>query len=913
MLLQKAEQLDLLQGSVSSDSLFECWIDECRAATLQDPEQGLAMASRLLELAPNIGNPRLTARASSAMCHALSYSGKMKQAIAMSEHAITEADASGDDHAIAEACLTSVQSHNVLGLRTEALALAERAGQTFDRLGDNNRSATAIMLAGVVLRMLDRPSEALERFDAAIRVPGIDESLAAQLASNRAEAHLDIGQFDKARESFEQALRGFKSCGQEFGSAIVEGNLADLASRRGRLHEALGLFLSASTRFRGSNDAAESARLEAEAAELFLAIGDVREALQRLPTAIDTLNEAGMQAELMRARMAYGVGLGRNGDLGAALTELSNARDGCLENGLQHSAARAEALRGGLLLAFGINEDAIGALEHALTLSPHAPAHARILLDLSRSLLAAGRADEATCVLDDAERLVKELGLANLDDELHATRAGMFRQTGRHDQARSAIDEAFAAVETTRGLFSGDRLRAACVGGRSSVYDEALRLAIETDDEMFALEVSERRNARSLVDSIGSRSGTISEEIGQLESDVVATLDMIETAQNEGQSEIIINAIRGRLRELQSSIASMEALTDNGNLANRREFRFAGNELLAAVPTGCATITVEVVERELVCIVVRDGRVRLATCGIGYEPAASRCRSLMNDIDRAQVRLAMGREVSGGLNARIVAGLEFLGDGIFGGVLETIEACDRVVIVLPRELSNLPVAAVRVDSKSLVELCTPVLAPSLTWARHAADLDTEGRKGLLVTGVPDDLAPYIADEIEAITRVVDCRSLLGQQVSLEALGKWSSDAAVVHLACHAVYAPEDPMGSRLLLGDGWCSARRITELPLRGASVVLGGCETGYVDGDYSGENFGLVRAVLLAGARCVIASTWRLSDAYAKDAFKTLYSDNDSHFLDPVEGLAKLLAKSSAEGQHPALWGGLFAIGSWT
>ncbi|GAB5495624.1 MAG: hypothetical protein Phyf2KO_07040 [Phycisphaerales bacterium] len=913
MLLQESEQVDLLRRSSSPDWLFESWIDECRAATLEDPEQGVTMGVRLLELAPAIDDQRLSARAHSAMCHTLSYSGKMKQALAMSELAVSAAESSGDDHAIAEACLTSVQSHNVLGLRNEALELALRAGETFDRLGDNNRSATAIMLAGVVLRMLDRPSEALERFDTAICVPGINESLSAQLASNRAEAYLDIGQFEQAKASFEQAFHGFESCGQTFGSAIVEGNLADLASRRGRLHEALGLFLSASSRFRESNDAAESARLEAEAAELFLAIGDVREALHRLPSAIDTLTEAGMQAELVRARMAYGVGLGRNGDLGAALTELSNARDTCFVHKLQHSAARAEALRGGLLLAFGIHEDAISALEHALSLSPHAPARARIMLDMSRALLAANRADEAMGVLKDGERLVRELGLANLDAEMFSARAGIYRHSGKLEEARAAINDAFACVESTRGLFSGDRLRAACIGGRSGVFGEAMKLAIETDDPMLALETSERRNARSLVESIGSAHSERSVEIAQLESDVVATLDMIEAAQTEERNEPAINAMRGRLRELQSEIASREATSESHHSADHREFRFDGRALVEAVPERCATIIVEVVGQELLCIVVQNGEVCLSHCSINYESAVSRCRSLLNDIDRAQVRLAIWRDVPESLNARINSALEFLGDGVFGGLVGTIDSSDRVVIVLPRGLSNLPVAAVRVTGKAMVERCTPVLAPSLTWARHAASLAEDNRDGLCVAGVPDERAPYIADEVESIRQAVQCKSMLGEQVTLTSLAERASSARVVHLACHAEYAPEDPMGSRLLLGDGWCSARRVAELPLRGASVVLGGCETGYVDGDYSGENFGLIRAVLLAGARCVIASTWRLSDEYAKEVFTTLYSDNHQGFADQADGLAKLLARSSAEGLHPALWGGLFAVGSWT
>ncbi len=912
---EPAELIDALRDCVSADHTIEGWIDQCRELTMQDPDRGVPTSAKLVELAEKAATARIKARALSAQCHALSYAGKLKQAIAIAERAIEQAEHSADEGAIAEACLTAVQSHNLLGLREEALQLASRAGETFERLGDRDRAATAIMLAGVVLRMLDRPGDALARFDSALELLSENPSLRSQLASNRAEALLDLGRYAEAKASFEAAADGFRSCNQTFGVAIVEGNLADLASRRGELREALGLFLSASEKFRRADDEPEAARLEAEASELFLSIGDTREALTRLPRAIRTLSHAGMQTEHVRALATLGIALERDGQIEQAIEALKQAEAFSAAHDQPQAVIRARSLMGAMLLRQGRQSEAVEQFALALGDKPLAPSRARLLLDLARAYLATGQLALSATSLAESNTIADDLGLSDLEAERHAIACAIARESGNHGRARSALDAALASVESRRSLFAGDRLRAAALGGRAVVFDEGIRFALATKDAHLALRVAETATARSLGERLGTDSQCVPDPaLRQIEGDIAATLAAIESARSSGRGDAHIAKLRAQLREQEVLSARSEIRSDAPTQPGRSMGpAFDPHRLVRSIPENAAAVVIASVGDAFARITIASGDTTLKRLGLTQKDAAHLIASLMTDIDRALVRLTLGRPVSPALDRRITDALENLGSALLGDLEGELNAVERIVLVLPASLSKLPVAALRVNGRYLVERCTLALAPSLTWAMSVHSMKENTREGFLAVGVPDELTPSITTELDEIARTNPGAQILrDQHASLQSVRALAANASTVHLACHAEYSPADPMGSRLRLADGWVSGRHLAEFDLSGADVVLGGCETGSVESAHTGEQFGLIRATLIAGARSVIASRWRLSDSTAAALFAELHDPVNLKRDDLICRLSEIQSKAAENAQHPALWGGLYAIGSW-
>lgn len=909
-----AELTESLRLDSTADRTIEGWVAECRALTMEDPERGVSASARLIEIAEATASKRLRARALSAHCHALSYAGRMKQAIAIAEQAIETATDSADSIALAEACMTAVQSHNVLGLREEALTLASRAGEIFKAEGDHDRSATATMLAGVVLRMLDRPGEALLQFDSALTTVGPNPSLRAQLASNRAEALLDLGRFADAKASFEIALEGFRSCHQHFGEAIVEGNLADLASRRGNLHEALQLFLGASSKFRSESDEAEAARLEAEAAELFLAIGDHREALYRLPRAIETLNAAGMQTEHARALAAFAIALERTGELESSLQKLDESERLSAAHDQQQAAIRASVLRGSLLLASGRALEAVTVLKAALNAHPLEPIRARLLIDLARAFASLGETEESRVAIDEAKLLAGKLGLAGVDTSLSTGYAMLARLSGNLNEARQHVAHAIKCAESRRNDFTGDRLRATAIGGVRLAYEEGIRLALAANDPRLAYEIAEHAHARTLRDAGGLTDRTNhSATLIAIEGDIAATLSQIEDARASGREDSHILRLRDHLRELEQQLASLEMRDQSKPSGQGHAPKLPSlSNIQASMPEGAVAILLASAGDRFARLTLTAKHASLTELNPSVREIAKRCDGMLSNIDRALVRLAVGRSVPENLDNRILCELDAFGSLILEGIETPLVHSGRLVLVLPRDLARLPVAVLRYRGRYLAELCTPVVAPSLSWATELASRQPSSREGLLAIGVADELAPSIDTELDAIANAIpDATVIRNEEASFERLRRESAHCGVLHLSCHGEYSAADPMGSRLKLGDGWVSARRISDLDLQDVEVALGGCETGTVD-SLAGEQFGLIRACLLAGAKSVVASRWRLADEPATRIFSDLYRSSDHPDLNLPSKLSRIQAAAARNAEHPALWGALFALGSW-
>ncbi len=111
-------------------------------------------------------------------------------------------------------------------------------------------------------------------------------------------------------------------------------------------------------------------------------------------------------------------------------------------------------------------------------------------------------------------------------------------------------------------------------------------------------------------------------------------------------------------------------------------------------------------------------------------------------------------------------------------------------------------------------------------------------------------------------------------------GRGACESRLAHVACHA--ETRDPVAtSRLYLApgggrDGVVTAYELGEIPLHDPLVFLSACETGGGRPTADGV-LGLAQTILDAGARVVVASQWRVSDA----ATRVLVGHFYDHFLD--------------------------------
>jgi len=157
---------------------------------------------------------------------------------------------------------------------------------------------------------------------------------------------------------------------------------------------------------------------------------------------------------------------------------------------------------------------------------------------------------------------------------------------------------------------------------------------------------------------------------------------------------------------------------------------------------------------------------------------------------------------------------------------------------------------------------------ALMLAEREAQLVAQRAVGLALTGPTRKSAALMFAEQEArlVARRAVGLALTGPDQKSAALAARSAGLRWLHIAGHAVYRADDPMGSYLRLGDGDdLDARTIMRsLTLSGALVTLNACTSGLSHLASGDELLGLPRAFLYAGARTIICTLHEIDDIAA-------------------------------------------------
>src|SRR5262249_15522043 len=135
----------------------------------------------------------------------------------------------------------------------------------------------------------------------------------------------------------------------------------------------------------------------------------------------------------------------------------------------------------------------------------------------------------------------------------------------------------------------------------------------------------------------------------------------------------------------------------------------------------------------------------------------------------------------------------------------------------------------------------------------------------LLVGVPDELAPRVRDEVEALEPLFARATVLaGENATAGALAAAAPGGDGGHLACHGELRADNRLFASLKLADGRFTVRDAYRLKLDSALVVLSACETGMSAIAAGDEIMGLARGFFSAGAPCLVLSLWTVDDEAA-------------------------------------------------
>lgn len=944
---QRAEAVREFRGhdAAAVNDLLLALGDEAERLLGVEVARAKAAGEIVVALADQVGNPAARSRARRALGQALAYAGELHRALDVCREAAVIADQAGEVVHAARARLASIHPLGETGRLEDAIKAGEQAWAMLTEANEPALAARADLNLGVIHRKRDDPARAVMHFQRARGPLANEPGILARLESNLGEALLDLNDLDGAEEAFKSSLAAFHKTGQYWGAAIVEGNLADLATRQGRLDRALFHFESARRLLEKDQSPTHLARLLVEQADAKAALGLLNDAATDYDAALARLEAAGQPFDAARAAAGLARVRLRQNRLAEAMTLLDKAATGLRSLNRDAELARVELLASERAVLAGELNEASRLAQAALKAWRDRPVDAATArYHLARIALLRGDIEQAEREIEVALPVAEDRGIAPLAGDLLHLR-GRAREA-RGDRTRAIADyrAAIERIERVRGALQADRFRAALLGHRLEPYEHLARALVEVGTPQSlaeAFHAVEQQRSRSLLDLVrgvidpaGAGAGRTPEEAELLArlSDRQRRLNNLYRRFDEGRPAD--SAWRAEVRGLEDEVAQLESrLSATQGVAAYFSRGATLAEAQRSLSTSEAIVEYARVGDRLAAFIVTQGGLQVCALTVSPTQSADLVRRFHFQIGRALRPGALEGEREARLAADARGACAALHDALLRPIADMLGDAARLFIAPWGPLHALPFAALWNGSRYLIESHEVIQIPSAALLAHLRDRNAPPGRSLtvaahnspvagrsasvhaenraLVVGVADARAPRIEEEARAIASLLPGATLLlNDEATFDRFATASLGAGLIHVAAHGRFDPDSPLSSGIRLADRWVTMRDVARHSLDGAAVILSGCETGLASIESGEELIGLQRAFLTAGAASVTSSLWIVSDDATLELMRTLYDQAASGSIERSAGLRSAQRCMLTRRPHPACWASFVQVG---
>jgi CHAT domain-containing protein len=889
-----------------------------------DVQQADRLAQAARWLAEQIDDDGARAQSLRALGHVSLSLGRHREAVKRYDAALRLFRALGQDVDIARTLNSSLQSLISLGRYPEAYAWAEEARAIFHQHGNRLGLARLDTNVGNILYRQDRFEEALalyQRAFAELSELGTPQDVAPVL-SNMAMVYISLSDFDRSLETHRQARDYCEQHGMPLLVLRADYNIAYLYYMRGEYTRAIDMYRATQEECDNLNDTYHSALCDMDCSEMYLELNLSEEAELLGKRAMIGFNDLGMNYEMAKSLTNMAIAASGQGDLDGSLGLFKRARRlfSREQNGVW--LALVDFYEALVLFRSGQSRRVRRLCERALAQFGRVRAPGRQALCellLARLELHAGNFHRAEQACDAAFAHIATAATPNLTYQAHCVR-GLIRHA-RADTAAAlaAFRSAHEHLERLRTHLHTEGLKVAFLTDKLAVYEglvtSCLALGPAPDHQHAAFGYIEEAKSRSLADLIAFRAATLEPHVQGLDSGRVGRLRRelnwyyrqleLEEVSREKRSPERLAELRQRTTSLENELArSLDALrrTDaefavlQSGTADRIE------EIRSTLQAG--TLLLEYYQahgRYYVCLVSRDALEVVALC---RAEEISKCLSLLQ-FQLLKFRLDPGYIQSFG--SQLLTATETHLRALYAALIAPIRdrlRADHLVIVPHDVLHTLPFHALADDgNRFLMDDFTISYAPSATIYRLCCEKRPVASGDALIMGLPDHLAPCIADEVRTVSAILpNPRVFLDTEATADRLRTIGPTSRFVHIATHGFFRRDNPMFSSIRLGSGPLCVYDLYELRLSADLVTLSGCSTGLnviVGGD---EILGLVRGLLYAGARSVLLTLWDAHDRSTADFMGAFYQGLEGGTT-KAKAAQRAMQAVREQYRHPFYW----------
>lgn len=902
-----------------------------------DMQEALRLAEGGMAIASRIGDDDAQALACRAKANALYMLGQNRAAVELHDLAITLFKQSGNSVELGRSFSASLQPLSLLGLYDRAYEHASRAREIFASQNDSLRLARLEINFANILHRQDRFGEALLSYRRALGElwPDKDVEGVAVVLHNIAVCLIGLNDSRQAMETYSRAREFCELHTMPLLVAQSDYNIASLYFQRGEYGRAIRSLRTTRDLCQSIGDDHHFALCLMDLAEIYIELNLYDVAASKAGEAFLRFEKLAMGYEAAKCLAYRAIALSRVDGGGEALQLFGNARQRFIREDNRAWPFVIDLYQSVLLCDASRFEEARPLCVAALAFFEASAMPGKAILCqllLARIVLQTGQHDEASRLCLQAIEQAEAIESPNLKFNASALLGKVFEAQGRRREAWTAYEAAQREMETLRSSLGDEGMKIALMANKFEVYERLVSLSLDgaapsTQPDAagcieLALRFIEQAKNRSLRDALFGRlqqmaaSNGCSEtgpdprvrELREELSWFQRRIEQHHLGPSAGSIEVLKDLHQqARLREQQLLTALREDPASESALYSSKVASLA--EIRGALPLNTGLLEFfRVGDRFMVIVVTADQLhlVHLAEAG----QVAQSLRLLRFQFERRRMAGAAKQPTAASLEI-VHQHLRDLHQGLFAPLGELLRNCRRLVIVPHDLLHDVPFQALTDGDRYVSDLFAISYAPSASILALSAGIPRPASTRSLILGVPDDRAPRILDEVEALAGMLPEPDVyVGEQASVSVLRDKGPSSRYIHIASHGHFRSDSPLFSGVMLGREHLDVYDLYQLRLPAELVTLSGCGTGLNVLAKGDEQLGIERGLLYAGAQCLLLTMWDVHDGSAAAFIRLFYEGLTAHG-DKGVALRQAQRRLREQYPHPYDWAPFVLVGN--